>query len=51
MLNLIEVITAIAAIAINLVAMTHALSGSLTRRLLAHNAGPCPTAGMAWTAT
>ena len=33
MLNLIEVITAIAAIAINLVAMTHALSGSLTRRL------------------
>jgi hypothetical protein len=33
MLNLIEAITAIAAIAINLVAMTHALSGSLTRRL------------------
>jgi hypothetical protein len=33
MLNLIEVITAIAAIAINLVALTHALSGSLTRRL------------------
>lgn len=33
MLNLIEFATAIVAIAINLVAMTHALSGSLTRRL------------------
>jgi hypothetical protein len=33
MLNLIEAVTAIATIAINLVAMTHALSGSLTRRL------------------
>lgn len=33
MLNLIEVVTAIAAIAINIVAVTHALSGSLTRRL------------------
>jgi len=33
MLNLIEAITAIAAIAINLVAVTHALSGSLSRRL------------------
>ncbi|HEY1891472.1 MAG TPA: hypothetical protein VGG63_13750 [Steroidobacteraceae bacterium] len=33
MLNLIEAITAIATIGINLVAITHALSGSLTRRL------------------
>jgi hypothetical protein len=33
MLNLIEAITAIAAIAINLVAMTHVLSNSLSRRL------------------
>jgi hypothetical protein len=33
MLNLIEVVTAVTAIAINLVAMTHALSGSIGRRL------------------